>query len=343
VEVVPLSAALHQSDAVFVVERAEPFVHSVPVRKQPRPRRGSNKETIDATYASFEIREVLYFSPISALIRKTDFDAAPPAPRLQLFPSQERGLYQVELPHQPQDLLWLVNSSDPLNAHLTRLRVETGANKIPIYYRLDQGLRLESIVAGEKYLLLARRELSYQSYVGVGGWGLLDIAKQPEVERLLQQEFHVPPLPEYPVISIFPAYAPKTASDGDILETVFRYQTTHNYSEIQEKAAAYCIEVNEGEDLPAEFMSRFRNTPKIQVASSCAAVSQGRCQHIEDVRTHQPALSLQVQSIRRVFPDTVSVVGGFVEYCENLADYEYVLRRYDGRWVIVRTTKVAAT
>jgi hypothetical protein len=83
--------------------------------------------------------------------------------------------------------------------------------------------------------------------------------------------------------------------------------------------------------------------PKVKNVSGCTLTYRDRCDFIADRRTRQPALRLSVQSIRRVSPDTVVVVGGFVENCQNIAYYEYVLRRDRMRWVIIRNSKIGAT
>jgi hypothetical protein len=343
VRVLPLEKALQRSSAVFVVERGEPFQSEVPLRRQsPRARRGQG-ESLSITYLSFIIRETLFLSTRNRSIRYSAIEANPPTKRGRSRPSGELGLYQLELPKQPLELIWLINDSDVQNMHLTRMRMDHGVNRIPIYQRLEGGLMPEAIVAGQPYLLLAVAAPEYQSYEGIGGWGLLDCDRREEVERLLQQEMYVPALPEIAAFDPVSTQPPNAVDDADVLETVFRYQVEYNDSALQQKAAAYCIQLDSEFGLPQEFMRRFRNLPKVKNVSGCALTFHDRCDFITDRRTQQPALRLSVQSIRRVSPDTVVVVGGFVENCENIAYYEYVLRRDRMRWVIIRNSKIGAT
>jgi hypothetical protein len=63
---------------------------------------------------------------------------------------------------------------------------------------------------------------------------------------------------------------PRSVSEPDILEAVFRYQFEHNASGIQQDAEKYCLTITGGEKPSAEFLRRFEgNRPAVVAADQC--------------------------------------------------------------------------
>ena len=63
---------------------------------------------------------------------------------------------------------------------------------------------------------------------------------------------------------------PRSVSEPDILEAVFRYQFEHNASGIQQDAERYCLTITGGEKPSAEFLRRFEgNRPPVVAADQC--------------------------------------------------------------------------
>jgi len=333
-----LKQAVHVSQAVFIVEKAEPDQQIVPVRNQPR-QRGSGRlrpESLTVTYASFVIREALFLSTSQSLMRRGDVEASPPVKRSKLVPSDESGRYRLELPQQPLELLWLVDSTEVLNIYLTRLAIEKGVNKIPIYERLDGGIEPQATVANKPYLLLVEASEAYQSYEGVAGWGLLDIEQRATVEQLIEERHPGATLPPFDATDTSTTRPPNTEDDADILEAVFRHQFEHNGSGVQKQAAAYCLSLANDDALSAEFTKRFRDLPKVKNRSGCDTIEQDSCSRVVDRRTKHTALMFNIGSIRRPSPDIAVVNAGYFEACESAASYEYVLKQLSSHWVILR-------
>jgi len=338
VSTLSLKQAVHVSQAAFIVEKAEPDQQIVPVRNQPR-QRGSGRlrpESLAVTYASFVIREALFLSTSQSLMRRSDVEASPPVKRSKLVPSDESGRYRFELPQQPLELLWLVDSTEVLNIYLTRLAIEKGVNKIPIYERLDGGIAPQATVANKPYLLLVEPSGAYQSYEGVGGWGLLDIEQRAAVEQLIEERHPGATRPPFDATDTSTTRPPNTEDDAAILETVFRHQFEHNDSGVQKQAAAYCLSLATEEDLRAEFTKRFRDLPKVNNRSGCDTIERESCGRVVERRTKHAALMFNIRSIRRTAPDTAVVRGDYFEACESAGSYEYVLKQLGSRWVILQ-------
>src|SRR5215213_10075746 len=63
---------------------------------------------------------------------------------------------------------------------------------------------------------------------------------------------------------------PRSVSEPEILEAVFRYQFEHNASGVQQGAEKYCLTITGGEKPNAEFLRRFAgNRPPVVAADQC--------------------------------------------------------------------------
>jgi len=336
VQALTLDDAVEESTAVFVVERTDPFQHAVRLSRQPPKRPGCDSAALRVTYLSFTIRETLYLRAAATSTNAHQLDATPPTRRNRLKSTDGPGPNRGQLPEEPLDLIWLINSGDAQNINVARICAETGARKIPIYERLEGGLMPENIVTGKRYLLLARVSTNYQSYGGIGGWGLLDIEKREAVERLLEEINSTPPFPDATTIQSLREREPMLSDDADVIETAFRYQMAHVDTALRSTVASYCLQLANDEDLPAEFMRRFRKNKKIRSASGCTLTAREPCTSLTDRESTRRAMRLSIPSIRHTSAESAVVVADGMEDCSGLRRREYFLRRIGPRWVVMR-------
>jgi hypothetical protein len=127
-------------------------------------------------------------------------------------------------------------------------------------------------------------------------------------------------------------------TDGDILETVYRYQFEHNASAAQGRAVAYCLRLAQKEDPPHEFVQRFADVGKVKPASACSVREQD-ARDVIDRQTGQHALIFEVRAIRRPSPSTAEADGGYYEAGESASGNEYQLELRGSRWVVVKDTR----
>jgi hypothetical protein len=169
-ESVSLEKALNGDVSVFVVEPVVSQNKTVALLRQPK----TGKLTIE--YSAFRITTVLAQQRSRSEIEKKELWAMPDT------------LFRTELPNSPDDLIWAVNSRSTLNNWLDWRASEEGVHKIPIYEELDESLRPKAIPAGQQVILIARVDLEYQAYAGIGGVGLVDYKFLPNVLRAIKAD-----------------------------------------------------------------------------------------------------------------------------------------------------------
>jgi hypothetical protein len=105
----------------------------------------------------------------------------------------------------------------------------------------------------------------------------------------------------------------------DICEAVFRHQFQHNASAVQQKAAAYFLEIRK-EDPSAELLARFAGNEPPVLAGSKFEIGKG--------------LQFRVTSIEWQDDDTVKVTGGYSEASLSASGNVYTLEPDDDSWEV---------
>ncbi|MEN8149446.1 MAG: hypothetical protein ABFS86_06460 [Planctomycetota bacterium] len=115
----------------------------------------------------------------------------------------------------------------------------------------------------------------------------------------------------------------RSESEFDICEAAFRHQFANNASAVQQKAAAYFLEIR-GKDPTPEFLARFADhTPPVKAGS---AFETGK------------GLKFHVESIEWLGDDRVKVSGGYYEASLSASGNEYVVERKGDGWKVTNDT-----
>ena len=111
----------------------------------------------------------------------------------------------------------------------------------------------------------------------------------------------------------------RAEQEFDICEAVFRHQFENNASAVQQKAAAYFLEIHKADPAP-EFLARFAgNQPPVRPGSE---FETGK------------GLSFRVNSIEWLNDRKVKVNGGYFEASMSASGNDYVLELGDDGWAV---------
>jgi len=130
----------------------------------------------------------------------------------------------------------------------------------------------------------------------------------------------------------------RTADARGVLEAVFRYQFEHNDSGLQERAAAYCLCVPDGEgrrggerDPEPGLLELFRGRkPPVLPCSGCR-IDGGR---VVEAREGRPALTFRVASLRWLGRDEAEVEGGYGEGNLSASGQRFRVVRGEAGWKV---------
>ncbi|HSK77252.1 MAG TPA: hypothetical protein VLQ45_12420 [Thermoanaerobaculia bacterium] len=115
---------------------------------------------------------------------------------------------------------------------------------------------------------------------------------------------------------------PRSVSEPDILEAVFRYQFENNASGIQQDAEKYCLTITGGERPSAEFLRRFAgNRPPVVGADDCDRRSGRNLFFQAKIETWESDSEALVR-------------GGYYEGNLSSSRETYRVLWEDGRWVV---------
>lgn len=134
----------------------------------------------------------------------------------------------------------------------------------------------------------------------------------------------------------------RTADRIAVLEAVFRYQFEHNESGLQDRAAAYCLCVPDGDggrrggggdrDPDRALLDLLRGRkPPVLPCSACRM--EGR--RVVEVRDGQPALIFRVSSLRWRGRDEAEVEGGYGEGNLSASGQRFRVLRGEAGWKVV--------
>ena len=127
-------------------------------------------------------------------------------------------------------------------------------------------------------------------------------------------------------------------SIGDLMESVFRYQFTHNCSGKQDKAFAYYLSIYDDKDPSDTFMKRFeKHIPPVK------KISQSRMKKdlgtaVIDEETGKEGIIFRIRTIRWINKETVEVEGGYYEGSLSASENTYQVIRKGRSWVVTKDT-----
>ena len=128
---------------------------------------------------------------------------------------------------------------------------------------------------------------------------------------------------------------PMSRSDQeiDIQEALFRYQFTHNYSSIGQKANVYFLALGTRTDPSQELLYRFKgHTPMVKAASATSHLGFGG---VTDRSSGKLGIIFRVGNIQWVQDGDVVVEGGWHESQESHYQTKYRMKLQDGAWTVV--------
>ncbi len=129
---------------------------------------------------------------------------------------------------------------------------------------------------------------------------------------------------------------PGTADD--LMESVFRYQFTHNGSAKQNNACAYYLGINNDQDPSDRFTKRFeKSIPPVKKLSQ-SRIDKGLGQVVKDSDTGQEGIIFRIISIRWLNEETVEVKGGYYEANLSASGNTYRLIRIGRYWIVIKDT-----
>lgn len=127
------------------------------------------------------------------------------------------------------------------------------------------------------------------------------------------------------------------SEEDAVREAVFRYQFRKNVSALKTAAGVYCLSVllagEELQDPSHELMARFRgHVPPVKKRSECDVSRNG----VYDKTTRAQGLMFYLKGTRLTSPDTAEVYGGYYENGLSSSGNTFILRRQEGKWIVVR-------
>jgi hypothetical protein len=153
------------------------------------------------------------------------------------------------------------------------------------------------------------------------------------------------------------------AEVDDVREAVFRYQFEHNGSGLQQRAAAYYLQIETGDrketDPSDAFMKRFaRNNPPVHKRSEARVATEEfekerKDQEVPflfrlpqtfhdfgviDRRSGREGLIFYQQSLNRITDTKVEVSGGYYESGESSSGNIYTVEKQNGKWTVTKKT-----
>lgn len=133
-----------------------------------------------------------------------------------------------------------------------------------------------------------------------------------------------PPVPARPIVRV--------QAEDDIREAVFRHMFQRNASSLQQGAAAYFLQLGDGQDPSDILIQRFAgHTPPVKKVSQSTVGPQG----VVDKETGGRGLLFEIDSIKWLFDTEVEVAGGYYEGNVSSSGNTYTVRLQDGKWMVV--------
>ncbi len=177
-----LEQALGQAAFVLVVEKSKPGTRSVdiPIPYTQKGKDGARKKVaqLKATYLLFKAVKRLKLSSAARGIAWTGASLISPGKKVTV---------KADSVGKPGQKLQVINAHEPINHNVRVRQMQDGTRKIPLYPVLADAVSQEELAKDRRFILLARYNLRYEAFEGLGGFGLVSIKKLKQVKKLLKK------------------------------------------------------------------------------------------------------------------------------------------------------------